>query len=525
MNGTHLAAPTAGAASVTAPTLRLILGDQLDLDHPWLREPRADVLYVMMEVRSETDYARHHAQKVLAIFAAMRSFANALRRRGHRVRYIPLDHPHNRQDVVANLQALAQAHGAQAVEYQQPDEWRLDAALRRWAQQAPLPVRAVETRHFLLPRDGVTRRLGARRRWVMEHLYRALRREHGVLMNGEQPAGGRWNFDADNRQPWRGQPPEPPDPRPRHDVRALWAMVRQAGVATVGEPAAAALPWPLTRAEALAQLDAFVEQALPHFGPYQDALAEGRPRLFHSQLSFALNVKLLHPLEVICRAEDAWRAGCAPLASVEGFIRQILGWREYVRGIYWAHMPGYTERNALAHTRPLPRWYWDGDTDLACLRAAIGQTLRDAYAHHIQRLMVTGNFALIAGCDPAEVHRWYLGVYIDAFEWVEAPNTLGMSQWADGGLMATKPYAASAAYLQRMGDHCRGCRYDPRRRTGADACPFNALYWDFIARHEARFATHPRMAMMVRQWRKLPDDERRAVRQTAQAALQLLELD
>lgn len=506
-----------------ATTIRLILGDQLDLDHPWLHEVRPDVLYVMMEVRSETDYARHHAQKVLAILAAMRAFAEELRRRGHRVRYIALDHPHNRQDIVANLQALSQAHGACAVEYQLPDEWRLHDALNRWAQHAPLPVRAVDTRHFLLPRDGVARLLGGQRRWVMEHLYRALRRRHGVLMDGDRPAGGRWNFDADNRQPWRGHPPEPADPRPRHDVRELWRMVRQAGVTTVGEPMAEALPWPQTRAEALAQLEAFVQHALPHFGPFQDALAEGHSRLFHSQLSFALNVKLLHPLEVIRRAEDAWRAGLAPLASVEGFIRQILGWREYVRGVYWAHMPGYTQRNALAHTRSLPRWYWDGDTDMACLRAAIGQTLREAYAHHIQRLMVTGNFALLAGCDPAEVHRWYLGVYVDAFEWVEAPNTLGMSQWADGGLMATKPYAASAAYLQRMGDHCRSCRYDPRRRTGEHACPFNALYWDFIARHEGRLAAHPRIGMAVRQWHKMPAGERRAVRAHAEAVITRLD--
>lgn len=514
--------PADAAPPAPAPTLRLILGDQLDPQHPWLGEVRPDVSYVLMEVRSETDYARHHAQKVLAIFAAMRAFADGLRRSGHRVCYLPLDHPHNRQSVVANLQALAMEYGAGAVEYQQPDEWRLDSALRQWAEQATLPVRCVATRHFLLPRDGVAQRLGTGRRWVMEHLYRSLRREHAILMDGDQPAGGRWNFDADNRQPWRGQPPEPPDPRPQHDVRALWRMVQQAGVATIGEPAAEALPWPQTRAEALAQLESFIQHALPHFGPYQDALAEGHTRLFHSQLSFALNVKLLHPLEVISRAEEAWRAGHAPLASVEGFIRQILGWREYVRGIYWAHMPNYTARNALGHARPLPHWYWSGETELACLRAAIGQTLRHAYAHHIQRLMVTGNFALIAGCDPAQVHQWYLGVYIDAFEWVEAPNTLGMSQWADGGLMATKPYAASAAYLQRMGDHCRGCRYDPKRRTGPDACPFNALYWDFIARHETRFAHHPRMAMMVRQWLKLPTDERSAIRRWAEHWDQLL---
>ncbi len=516
---TLLPPDAAMADSALRPVLRLILGDQLDPLHPWFAERRDDVVYVLMEVREETDYVRHHAQKVLAIFAAMRRMAQQLRAAGHRVRYVPIDAAYNRHSIAANLQALVQHLNAAAVEYQLPDEWRLDAALRRWAATAPLPVRVVDSAHFYLPRDGAARLLGPRR-WVMETFYRAQRRRFGVLMSGNHPAGGRWNFDADNREPWRGEPPPPPDTRPRHDVRPIWAALQRAGVQTLGNPQADALPWPLDRAEALAQLEAFLAYALPHFGRFQDALAHGQTRLFHSLLSFALNVKLLRPHEVVARAEAAWHAGHAPLAAVEGFIRQILGWREYVRGVYWAHMPGYTAHNALGHQRPLPRWYWSGETHLACLRAAIGQTLDGAYAHHIQRLMVTGNFALLAGCDPAEVHRWYLGVYIDAFEWVEAPNTLGMSQWADGGLMATKPYASSAAYLQRMGDHCRHCRYDPKQRTGERACPFNALYWDFVARHRERWAAHPRMGMMVRQLDRMDADTQRALRAQAEQTLQ-----
>lgn len=502
------------------PTLRLLLGDQLDPLHPWFGERRADVVYVLMEVRQETDYVRHHAQKVLAIFAAMRALARQLRANGHRVRYVTIDDPSSRQTLTGNLDALTRHYRAAAVEYQHPDEWRLDALLREWGADAPVPVRAVDSAHFLAPRDGVTRALAGHRQWVMEHFYRRMRRQHRVLMDGDAPAGGQWNFDADNRQPWRGEPPEPPDPRPCHDQQALWRTIEAAGVATIGDPQADTLRWPLTRAEALAQLDAFVAHALPHFGPYQDALSHTHTRLFHSQLSFALNVKLLHPREVIARAEAAWRSGDAPLASVEGFVRQILGWREYVRGVYWAHMPGYTARNALGHQRPLPRWYWDGQTRMACLRAAIGQTLAGAYAHHIQRLMVTGNFALLLGCDPAEVHRWYLGVYIDAFEWVEAPNTLGMSQWADGGLMATKPYVSSASYLQRMGDHCRACPYDPRQRVGERACPFNALYWDFLARQRERLAANPRMAMMLRQLDRMEPETLAATRQHAEALRQ-----
>lgn len=505
------------------PTLRLILGDQLDPQHPWFAKPRADVVYVLMEVRQETDYVCHHAQKVLALFAAMRAFARQLKACGHRVRYVGIDDPSNRQSLTGNLEALVAHYRAAAVEYQYPDEWRLDALLREWSADAWIPVRAVDSAHFYTPRDGVARALAGHRQWVMEHFYRRQRRRFGVLMVGSQPAGGRWNFDAENRERWDGDPPAPADLRPRHDHRSLWQTIQAAGVRTVGDPQADALRWPLNRAEALAQLDAFVTHALPYFGRFQDALSSRHERLFHSQLSFALNVKMLRPSEVVARAEAAWRDGHAPLPAVEGFIRQILGWREYVRGVYWAHMPGYTAHNALGHTRPLPRWYWDGDTRMACLRAAIGQTLSGAYAHHIQRLMVTGNFALLAGCDPAEVHRWYLGVYIDALEWVEAPNTLGMSQWADGGLMATKPYVSGAAYLQRMGDHCRACPYDPKARTGARACPFNALYWDFLARQRERLATHPRMALIARQLDRFGPEALAAVRQHATSLRQTMD--
>ncbi|OBS29842.1 deoxyribodipyrimidine photolyase [Tepidimonas fonticaldi] len=514
---------TAAPDTATGPTLRLILGDQLDPLHPWLAQRRADVVYVLMEMRQETDYVLHHAQKVLAIFAAMRTFGRHLRGAGHRVRYVTIDDPSNRQRLTANLDALIAHYRAVAVEYQWPDEWRLDAQLRAWAAQAPVPVRAADSAHFYTPRDGVARALAGHRQWVMEHFYRQQRRRHRVLMDGDQPAGGRWNFDADNRQPWRGDPPPPPDTRPSHDHRALWHSLVAAGVRTVGDPQADALRWPVDRAEALTQLDAFITHALPHFGRFQDALSSRHTRLFHSLLSFALNVKMLRPQEVVARAEAAWRDGHAPLPAVEGFVRQILGWREYVRGVYWAHMPDYTRRNALGHARALPAWYWSGDTGMACLRVALRQTLDGAYAHHIQRLMVTGNFALLAGCAPQEVHRWYLGVYIDAFEWVEAPNTLGMSQWADGGLMATKPYVSSAAYLHRMGDHCNGCAYDPKQRVGERACPFNALYWDFLARHRERLAAQPRMAVIVRQLDRMAPADLQALR--AQAATTLERID
>jgi len=314
--------------------------------------------------------------------------------------------------------------------------------------------------------------------------------------------------------PWQSQPLYGQSViwRTPHDHRALWATIEAAGVAHFGEPRAEALAWPLHRGEALRHLTAFVQQALPHFGDYQDALSQRGWRLFHSLLSFALNTKMLHPREVVQAAEDAWRNGHAPLSAVEGFIRQILGWREYVRGVYWARMPGYTELNHFDHTRPLPDWFWTGDTRMACMRQAVGQSLSQAYAHHIQRLMVIGNFALLAGLDPHALHQWYLGVYIDAFEWVEAPNTLGMSQFADGGQLATKPYVSSAAYLHRMGDHCSGCAYDRKDRLGARACPFNALYWDFHMRHEERLRRNPRIGMVYRQVDRMDEAERAAIR-------------
>lgn len=507
----------------TGPTLRLILGDQLSPLHSWFGEVRADVVYVLMEVRSETDYVRHHAQKVLGIFAAMRALAAQLKAEGHRLRYVAIDDTSNRQSLTANLDALIAHYGAAAVEYQAPDEWRLDQQLSRWGADCAVPVQAVDSEHFYTARDEAARQFAGKKQWLMESFYRQQRKKHRVLMTHDgQPEGGQWNFDADNRKPWAGTPAAPADNRPCHDHSALWQSIVAAGVQTIGKPQAQAFRWPLNRAEALQQLDHFIANTLPHFGDYQDAISHKSWHLFHSLLSFALNTKMLHPREVVQRAEQAWRDGQAPLHAVEGFIRQILGWREYVRGMYWAHMPGYTESNHLGHSRPLPEWFWTGRTRMACLASAVGQSLEHAYAHHIQRLMVIGNFALLAGLDPIELHHWYLGIYIDAFEWVEAPNTLGMSQWADGGRLATKPYASSAAYLQRMGDHCKGCAYDPKARIGEQACPFNALYWDFFDRHGPHFQGNPRLGVVYHQLRRMDVEALTALRQ--QAAITLTRL-
>ena len=505
------------SSSHPARTLRLVLGDQLNPLHSWFDAVDPEVVYVLMEVRSETDYVLHHAQKILAIFAAMRAFAARLRADGHRVRYISLDDASNRQSLQANLSALVTHYQAQEVQWQAPDEWRVDQSLQQWAEGQALPATVVDTEHFLTARHELPRLFAGRKQWLMEHFYRQMRRRFELLLDASgQPEGGQWNFDHDNRKRWPGNPPEPEDWRAPHDHGALWQMLQQQGVASFGEPLATQLRWPLDRDEALQHLEHFITRVLPCFGDYEDAMSSRAQRLFHSLLSFALNVKMLQPLEVVRRAEQAYRDGDAPLAAVEGFIRQIIGWREYVRGIYWSQMPGYDERNALAHRLPLPAWFWTGQTRMRCLQHAIGQSLQTAHAHHIQRLMVIGNFAMLAGLDPKELHHWYLGIYIDAFEWVELPNTLGMSQWADGGIIATKPYVSSAAYIGRMSDYCQGCAYDAKQKTGEDACPFNALYWDFFLRHRSTFGNNPRMGMAYQQLKKMdPADLTRLQEQAA----------
>ena len=505
------------SANARADTVRLVLGDQLNPEHSWFGTRDDSVVYVLMEVRQETDYVLHHAQKILAIFAAMRDLARHLRKAGHRVRYVAIDDASNRQSMPENLAALMKHYGAHTLQYQHPDEWRLDEQLSTWGgQQHAFAVQAVDSEHFYTTRTDVRDVFKGRKQWLMEHFSRRMRERHEVLIDGAgEPEGGQWNYDHDNRKPWPGTPALPPDARPTHDHRALWATIEAAGVKSFGDPQAAHLRWPLNRAEALQWLDHFIASTLPHFGAYEDAMSTQSPRLFHSLLSFALNTKMLRPHELVERAVAAYHAGAAPLPAVEGFVRQILGWREYVRGIYWAHMPGYEERNALGHTAPLPQWFWSGNTRMRCMQHAIGQSLAHAYAHHIHRLMVIGNFALLAGLDPAEVHRWYLGVYIDAFEWVEVPNTVGMSQYADGGLLATKPYVSSAAYIDRMSDYCGVCHYDKKLKVGERACPYNALYWDFFARNEGTLGNNFRLGMVYRQLQKMQGPQLDALREHA----------
>ena len=512
-------------------TLRLILGDQINPLHSWFKAVDDSVVYILMELRQETDYVLHHAQKIIAIFAGMRDFAEQLEAAGHRVHYVKIDQAENFPSITDNLNQLIANYQATAFEYQAPDEWRLDVQLVDFAKELSVSsqvlTQMVDSEHFFTARIETALLFGERKKWLMETFYRAMRVKHGVLIEeGSKPAkpvGGQWNFDAENRKAWPGVPAAPADirvfnsqvDRKTHDHSALWASIVKAGVKSFGEPNADKLGWPLNRTEALAQLDSFIDNVLPNFGDFEDAMSSTSWRLFHSLLSFSLNVKMLNPREVVAKAEAAGRSGAAPLAAVEGFIRQILGWREFVRGFYWAKMgesagvkpdASYADNNFFDHQLPLPSWFWTGQTQMRCMAAAIGQSLEQAYAHHIQRLMVIGNFALLAGLNPKELHHWYLGVYIDAFEWVELPNTVGMSQFADGGLLATKPYVSSAAYIDRMSDYCKGCNYDKKLREDTptkQACPFNALYWDFHIKHADKLAANPRIGMVYQQLKKM----------------------
>lgn len=500
-------------------TVRLILGDQLNPDHTWFAKVDPKVTYVIMEVRSETDYVLHHAQKVLAIFAGMRRLADQLRAEGHTVRYLKIGDADNSQRITDNLRLVLRETRAKRFEHQEPDEWRLDRELAAFRADCGMEAACVSAEHFLDTRDGVARHFGSQRaRWLMESYYRAVRKRSGLLMDTDgEPTGGRWNFDAENRKPWKGEPPVPKSWDGSTDLSALWREIQAAGVRTFGEPMAERFPWPLDRTEALAHLRAFIKRGLPDFGGYEDAMHTSSDRLFHSRLSHALNLKLLSPAEVATAAAEAHRKDPdrIPVAAAEGFVRQIIGWREYIRGVYWARMPEYAESNALGHTLSLPKWFWDGKVRMNCLRHAVGQSLQTAYAHHIQRLMVIGSFCLTAGVQPREVEQWFLGVYIDAFEWVELPNVIGMSQHADNGFLGSKPYCGAAAYINRMSDYCKGCPYDPKERVGPLACPLNALYWDFWLRHADRFRNNPRIGMAVRQALAMSADEQRAVRAKA----------
>ncbi|NBC20257.1 MAG: cryptochrome/photolyase family protein [Alphaproteobacteria bacterium] len=490
-------------------SLRLILGDQLTPDIAALDGADADRDTVLMaEVMSEATYVRHHKQKLVLVFSAMRHFAEELREAGWQVRYVRLDDPGNEGSLKAQTaRTLDEIDGIERVIVTRPGEWRLLSDMEEWEGHFGCPVELREDTRFIASIRDFADWAEGRKSLRMEYFYRDMRRRTGLLMEGDKPAGGAWNFDQDNRRslPASKDTPHRRDFRPDKITREVIDMVETRFPDHFGT--LRAFRWGVTRSEAEAARDHFINDILPNFGDFQDAMARQEAFLWHSLLSAYLNLGLLDPLDVCRRAETAWKRGHAPLNAVEGFIRQILGWREYVRGLYWWRMPGYRETNHFGADRALPDFYWTGETDMACLREAVLHSRDHAYSHHIQRLMVTGNFALLAGIHPGEVNEWYMIVYADAYEWVELPNTHGMAIFADGGLMASKPYAASANYINKMSDFCSSCVYSPTRRTGERACPFNYLYWTFLDTHRERLKENGRMGLVMKNLEKKDEGE------------------
>ena len=514
----------AGMTSARKPTLRFILGDQLSPGIAALRDadPAADVV-LMAEVREEAAYVPHHPMKIAFLFSAMRHFAEELRARGFTVDYIAYDDPANAGSLSGEVARAVRRHRAGAVVTTFPGEFRVLEAMQDWEALCAVPVEIRDDDRFFCSPARFRAWAGQKRQLRMEFFYREMRRETGLLMQAHgAPQGGLWNFDAENRKPLPeriGLPPAfsvPPDAITR-EVLALVARHFPENFGTL-----AGFDYAVTAEQAEAALGHFIRHGLPSFGDYQDAMRQGQDQLFHSLLSPYLNAGLLDPRAVCAAAEAAYRRGEAPLNAVEGFIRQILGWREYVRGIYWLKMPDYPRSNTFGADRPLPALYWGGETEMNCLRQCVDQTRRRAHAHHIQRLMVLGNFALLIGARPSEVAEWYLAVYLDAYEWVELPNVHGMVLHADGGFLGSKPYAASGKYIDRMSDYCRHCRFDVKESLGARACPFNALYWNFLITHEKRLAGNQRMRMIYASLARMSAEKRAGIVAQAQAFLSSL---
>ena len=490
-------------------TLRLLLGDQLNSSHSWFDTTDENVIYLMAEMRQETDYVQHHIQKVVAFFLSMRSFADDLIARQHQVIYYKINDPENPQQLEQLIKNCIDKNQIQKFEYQLPDEYRLDVQLQNICADLKITTEAVDSEHFYTTRHELKDFFEGKKMLLMETFYRSMRKNHNVLMNGSQPVGDQWNFDHDNRLKYTGQVPIPAEKNFHKNVAETVAEIAQAQIKTMGTIDSANFSWPTSRTECLQVLQYFCENLLKHFGDYEDASHNDEKFLFHSRLSFAMNSKMLSPKEVVTTVVDYYHqhSDAITISQVEGFVRQILGWREYVRGIYWKEMPNYATMNKLENHNKLPDFYWTGKTKMNCMQKAISQSLTEAYAHHIQRLMIIGNFSLLTQIHPDEVDAWYLGVYIDAIEWVELPNTRGMSQYADGGILATKPYVSSGNYIQKMSNYCDKCHYKVKEKFGDNACPFNSLYWNFLDEKKEYFAKNQRMGMMLNLLKKIPAEE------------------
>ncbi|GAB1620654.1 cryptochrome/photolyase family protein [Agarivorans albus] len=515
-------------------TLRLILGDQLNASHSWFKQQDEQTLYLIAELHQEACYTVHHKQKIAAFFAAMQQFAFALQTAGHQVAHLTLDDTKPFKDLPALLDHLIESYSIQRFEYQLPDEYRLREQLANFSESQPLSSIAYSTEHFYLPDEEIDKYFQASKSHVLENFYRKLRRRFDVLMDKDVPLGGKWNYDANNRNKLKADDlANVPAPLLfSNDVTSILERIDKHKISTIGH-ADTQLLWPVNRKQATQLLSFFCEQCLPRFGQFQDSMTgklsllgkDNGWSLYHSRISFALNAKIISPQYVVKTAIEAFERseGRIDISQIEGFVRQIIGWREFIRGVYWANMPEYASLNALEAKRQLPSWFWTGDTKMNCLRHAIKQSLDYAYAHHIQRLMVTGNFCLLAGIDPTLVDDWYLGIYIDAIEWVEMPNTRGMSQFADGGIVGSKAYAASGNYINKMSDYCSNCIYKVNKTTEDEACPLNSLYWHFMDKHQHKIGNNPRTKMVFSSWLKKSEQQRIEVLNKAKHCLDDIE--
>lgn len=508
-------------------TVRLILGDQLNSEHSWFQQVDDKVLYLIAELKQENTYVTHHVQKVCAFFSAMKQFAQEKQSEGHQVLHLTLDDTQSFADLDQMLKHYVTNVGASKFEYQRPDEYRLLAQMAN-LKITNVVIRCVDSEHFLLPFEEIEQQFPQGKHVMMEYFYRRMRKRFDILMQDGKPVGGKWNYDANNRNKLKANDIEQlPQPMIfRRNVGHIIERLKRHNIHTIGS-LNGELIWPINRCQSLSLLAHFCQVCLPLFGRFQDAMIsqhQAKWSLYHSRLSFSLNTKLLHPKEVITASLNAFYSNPdIDLSQVEGFIRQILGWREYIRGIYWANMPNYPKKNALDANRKLPNFFWNGQTKMACMHHSIEQSLDYAYAHHIQRLMVTGNFCLLSEINPDQVDEWYLGIYVDAIEWVEMPNTRGMALFADGGIVGTKPYAASGSYINKMSDYCKGCHYDYKVRSGKGSCPFNSLYWRFMDKHQTRLASNPRIGMIFRSWDNMEHEQRTAILDTAEYYIANLE--
>ena len=503
--------------------LRLILGDQLSHQIASLRDINIDADIVLMaEVSAEVTYVKHHKRKIAFLFAAMRHFAEELRCAGTNVIYRRLDDQNNGGSLESELKQVIASRKISKLVVTMPGEYRLMETMRSWQSTLDVAVELREDDRFLCSLDKFNKWADGRRQLRMDFFYRDMRRDHNVLMDGGEPVGGKWNFDSDNREPPVAGMVIPPPLQfvPDKITNDVLALVSERCADHFGD--LDDFGFAVTREQALAVLDHFVDQRLNNFGKYQDSMILDEPWVYHSHIGFYLNAGLLLPAEVISAAEAAYHSGHLPLNSVEGFIRQILGWREFVRGIYWLKMPDYADLNFFEAKRDLPEFYWSGETKMLCLAQAVDATKKYAYAHHIQRLMVLGNFALLAGLSPEQVNEWFLIVYADAYEWVELPNVSGMVLFADGGYLASKPYAAGGAYINRMSNYCKHCHYKVSQKNGVTACPFNYLYWDFLIRNRSKLKDNARLGMMYRSLDRMDASKIAAVRHDADRFLTML---